>query len=126
MSRTDKHRPAWVQIEDHSNRRFAREHHDHTKGPCDIDKWSRRLVRGWFWDRSFNLRCWRDVSYYGFHNGIFPRPRKGSWDRSGRHGHIRILWRKQRQQLLKGEIEDGDKPTSKWYKRDMWNEWSRY
>lgn len=126
MSHTDKTRPIWVQFRDPDNRRHMTEVHHHEDGVCTFDAWyaDTKCHQTWPWKWGYN--CFLYHSYYGGYFGEFwPRCRKGSWDRTGRHGHVRTLWRKQRGQLLKGEIEDGDKPTSKWYKRDMWNEWSR-
>jgi len=123
MSRTDKTRPLWVQFRDPANRRFMEETHDHTNGLCDFDTWWADEIHAW-WPRGYN--CYLYHSYYGGWYGPFwPRPRKGSWDRSGRHGHVRAQWRRDRARLLRGDIEDSDVPTNKWYKRDTWNEWSR-
>lgn len=128
MSHTDKTRPVWVQFRDPDNRHLMIEVHNHETGVCDLDEWMEVDVT-WHWatrtsdGRRFN--CYLYKSYYEMNRRNFwPRPRKGSWDRTGRHTHVRTLWRKQRQLLLKGVIEDSDKPNSKWYKRDMWNEWS--
>lgn len=125
MSRTDKTRPLWVQFRDPANLRFMKEVHHHERGECTFAAWSNDTNCYQTWPWRWGYSCFLYHSYYGgYHNEFFPRPPKGSWDRTGRHAHIRTQWRTDRQRLLKGEIDDADKPNSKWYKRDMWNEWS--
>lgn len=50
MSRTDKTRPWWVKAREHSV-----EHHNHTKGPCSIDRNARP---GWSPDRCYVDADW--------------------------------------------------------------------
>ena len=121
MSRTYKTRPVAVQFRDPRNRHLMIEKHDHRHGVCDLEAWLADKEDLWGW----RYNCHLYKSYYELNRRNFwPRPPKGTWDRRGRHGHIHTQWRTQRQLLLKGRIEDSDKPNSKWYKRDMWNEWS--
>lgn len=39
MSRTDRHRPMWVQQRDPWTRADFYEQHDHRRGRCDLEKW---------------------------------------------------------------------------------------
>lgn len=123
MSRTDKHRPIWVQIQDPDNRGFLSEHHDHTNGECDLHKWKDRPVRGVFWDRSWDMRCYYLESCYGYHAGIFPRqPRRGS--RISLHRRARAQWRAERTKLLRGRDFDYSKPRAREYNSWMWEKWN--
>lgn len=121
MSHTDKTRPVWVQFRDPANRRFVEEAHDHRNGVCDLEAWMQDTHCAQIWQWRSSYQCVLYNSFYGANACKFwPRPPKGCWGRGGVHGSVRMRWRKQRQQLLSGEILDGDKPNGKWYKRDMW------
>lgn len=103
MSHTDKTRPAWVQFRDPHNRRFMEEVHNHHKGTCDLDEWLQSecdwvpYIKRWF-------HCYLTHSYYRAWHCEFRE----------RHGHrfnqwrkARAAWRRQRSQLLSGDL-DGD------------------
>jgi hypothetical protein len=58
MSRTDAHRPAWVQANDPLVRR--REHHNHVNKDCDLEPSTKDQPIGWrfrscYWDIDWNL-----------------------------------------------------------------------
>lgn len=44
MSRTDVHRPIWVQRNDPTVRHWFMDHHDHTNGECDLEF---NLIQSW-------------------------------------------------------------------------------
>jgi hypothetical protein len=103
VAKTDKTRPVWVQMLDPTNRGWLEEHHDHTKGVCDIDKHD--PSRPWRWRSS----CCFWPSGKAAHEGIYPRPGKAiEWYTGERIGRERTAWRALRQRILGGDLEAAD------------------
>lgn len=97
MSRTDKTDPLWIRMTDPANRNEVREHHDHTKGPCDLDTYYAK--RDGFWRRA-NGSCF-----------LYPYPirrlycgcswcHRRSW--SDYEGAFRAEWQVRKRAWLKG------------------------
>lgn len=99
MSRTDKHRPVWVQLADPENKGFAQEEHNHQDGVCDLDP-KPRSSHGWrHWSH-----CYISESYMAFNvGGMWPKmPRKGGWGRPNpRDGKARMRLRALEAEVLK-------------------------
>lgn len=120
MSRTDKHRPVWVQLSDREAVSWRRERHDHRKGPCDLPQvlTKENFRTGWF----FPVQCAVWESFYGYTRGMWPQPPIGGWGRPRRlHGRARTSLRMLRSETLKALREDVDlvdwsnaTPTRKW------------
>ena len=98
MSRTDKHRPVWVQLADPENKGFAQEEHNHEKGFCDLGEPARYSVgwRHWSW-------CHISESRLAWASGMWPKmPRKGGWSRPNqRDGKARMRLRALEAEVLK-------------------------
>lgn len=124
MSRTDKHRPPWVQARDRVP--GTREVHNHIHGPCDIDEatnpWRMPWLRWskWRWPRESN--CYLHLSAYG-------TPSDSCWPHPGRRGRKtqyhheqRAAWREARHKLLKDPEYDGPlfRQNRGWV---LWDEW---
>lgn len=93
MSRTDVHRPEWVQALDPTVRRWFSDYHDHRNGVCDYEESLGKDGRNrWF-------GCGRWV------NGASPNL-WGCCQHDVEHGRVRASWRKIRNKLLKTEYED--------------------
>lgn len=104
MSHTDKTRPLWVQVRDPENRWAMQEEHDHRNGVCNYDEWFDSGENYW---RSSWWGCHLDYSYYGCNAiQLWPKPRRGHWDRQEPHGALRAQWRRDRQRLLKAADPD--------------------
>lgn len=101
MSDTDKTRPTWVQMLDPHNRGWATEHHDHSRGGCDIADYDPRC--GLF---GRPTRCCVWPSYTAMNEGIYPRPPKQLeyyvWKAKRRE---RATWRRLRSELLGGNLD---------------------
>jgi len=99
MSRTDKHRPVWVQLTDPDNKGFAQEEHDHRAGVCDLGTEPLVLVAWRHWDHCHLSETM--AAYYG--GGMWPKmPHKGGWGRPrARDGKARMRLRALRAEVLK-------------------------
>lgn len=99
MSRTDKHRPVWVQLADPENKGFKREVHNHCDGVCDMGDRPEAMY-GW---RSWS-RCHVSESTWAHYvGGMWPKmPRKGGWSRPNqRDGKARMQLRALQAEVLK-------------------------
>lgn len=108
MSRTDKHRPVWVQIKDPDNKGWLREDHDHRKGDCDLGDPQDPRFHDYAWHTWRNLRQWPNCSYGRttlayYNSGMWPKmPRKGGWGRPNpRDGKARMRLRALEAEVLK-------------------------
>lgn len=78
MSRTDKHRPVWVQLADPENKGFAQEEHNHEKGFCDLGSKPQHIY-GW---RHWSHCHISETRWAWSCGGMWPKmPRKGGWSR---------------------------------------------
>lgn len=132
MSHTDKTRPAWVQIKDPDNRGWARERHDHSKGPCtlgpidDIDShvWFHRGYRNGpiVWNQ-----CVYDHSRCAYYGGLYGRvPRKNGWGRAARDGRARMHLRRIRAEFYRTMPQDWDCVDDVWMHptdKLLWHKW---
>lgn len=106
MSKTDKTNPSWVKALRKDSPEIT-EYHDHSQHACDIDD-----VKGdrvFYWNRRGS--CGYNVSYYGWHNGFYPRPPRGRSYRQEHEGRMRAALRKAKHDMLKlsrDDIEDYD------------------
>jgi hypothetical protein len=100
MSRTDVHRPAWVQERDPELRHLFVEYHDHRAGRCDLDVYL--STPGW-------VRTTCSVRYVGGRN-IYCGCHlcTGQPGRRLAHRQERTRWRADRQRLLAARAEDRD------------------
>lgn len=99
MSRTDVHRPVWVQMQDPTIRHWFADFHDHDDGVCDFGEYG--------FDHFSPPHCYRQIwtqcpNLCGCHlcTEKFGRRLKRRQERG--------IWRKLRQQLLKLGKEDLD------------------
>lgn len=93
MSRTDAHRPWWVQQLDHTLRHELAYRCDHSEGPCDL---YRRLADPRLWHQE--TRC--HIDYAGQRNPYgCPSRSVRNWCRRERR-RVRYEWRHRRTRLL--------------------------
>lgn len=126
MSRTDRHRPIWVQMNDPENRWVIRQYHSqhlHARGECDLPELERNThITMW---RTWGAHCHWSVPFYGYSAGLWSRGGKKSWvaERRLREGGIRAQWIKHRKNLLndpedyEGDIRPRHRHGLLW---DMW------
>lgn len=140
MSRTDKHRPLWVQLADETNPWWwKQEFHDHRDGVCDLKLLHEKGVDTRLGKRihrflcNWNSReCYIYVSYSGWDQGMWPRGRgrpRSQHDRcEPRDGMARAALRKLRHQWKSTlDVEDIDSseklPRRRWLIANHWWDW---
>lgn len=96
MSRTDVHRPFKALINDPTIRHWFLDHHDHIKGPCDLEQYL--ATRAWVRTRCYRQTWSAAPSLCGCFlcRGPVHLYRK----------QVRVTWRKIRQDLLKTAPQD--------------------
>lgn len=124
MSRTDVHRPIFVQIRDMPP--GVRVHHDHTKGPCDFDpnyigfglpRWGRRYADAPQCQANLPFYGWPNTKHWG--NAHHHKACKNQY-----HRRERARWLVKRSRLLSRDpwdVEDelGFRPRGS----VAWDEW---
>jgi len=102
MSHTDKTRPEWVQFRDPLNRQFMKEVHDHRDGACDLDDWLQSRCEWVPYSEWYH--CYLNHPYYrAWHREFRERQRRGH--RLNQWRMARAAWRRQRSQLISGELD---------------------
>lgn len=125
MSKTYKTDPAWVKALRKDSPEI-REYHDHTRHECDIDEFDEfdEKDRVFYWQRRGS--CGYDVSYYGWHNGFYPRCSCGQFYRRAKEGKMRAAWRKAKHEMLKLNREDLEDYDVKTYQHRHSALWEMY
>jgi hypothetical protein len=129
MSRTDVHRPIWVQARDRVP--GVSEVHDHRHGPCDLDESREARVHSypwrmstWRWPRTESF-CYFHINFYDHYSGrLWPHYRRKAYKRIYAHQE-RADWRRLEHQLLTAEHPDDVQDPL--YRRSRhsirWDEW---
>jgi hypothetical protein len=108
MSRTDVHRPAWVQLRDPTIRHWFKDVHNHEQGICDLQHWLDTTTGGWWYHKHFY--CYRQPWMQAPRLCGCEMCAGQRWRRLQRKQE-RVAWRRVRQQLVKlKDWEDVDVP----------------